>query len=94
MNSRPLRPEPMSTVRGNMQTSSWSGLATVPEFLWELSIGIWLIVKGFNPSPIPRRMPAPFRRRPIPAAVVTAGASKRRLQLWTTLVPAGVRPAG
>jgi hypothetical protein len=34
------------------QTSSWSGLATVPEFLWELSLGIWLVVKGFNPSPI------------------------------------------
>jgi hypothetical protein len=22
----------------------------VPEFLWELSLGVWLIVKGFNPS--------------------------------------------
>jgi hypothetical protein len=26
------------------------GLMVVPEFLWELSLGIWLIVKGFNPS--------------------------------------------
>jgi hypothetical protein len=34
------------------QTSSWSGLATVPEFLWELSLGLWLVVKGFNPSPV------------------------------------------
>ncbi len=32
------------------QTSTWSGLATVPEFLWELSLGVWLIVKGFKPS--------------------------------------------
>jgi hypothetical protein len=22
----------------------------VPEFIWELAIAIWLIVKGFNPS--------------------------------------------
>jgi hypothetical protein len=29
-------------------------LASAPEFLWELSLGIWLIVKGFNPSAIAR----------------------------------------
>jgi hypothetical protein len=28
------------------------GVATIPEFLWELSLGIYLIVKGFKPSPI------------------------------------------
>ena len=27
-------------------------IATVPEFIWELSLGIYLIVKGFKPSPI------------------------------------------
>ena len=27
-------------------------IATIPEFLWELSLGIYLIVKGFKPSPI------------------------------------------
>ena len=26
------------------------GLMVVPEFIWELAFGIWLIVKGFNPS--------------------------------------------
>jgi hypothetical protein len=26
------------------------GLMVVPEFVWELALGIWLIVKGFNPS--------------------------------------------
>ena len=26
------------------------GITVVPEFVWELSLGIWLIVKGFNPS--------------------------------------------
>jgi hypothetical protein len=25
-------------------------IATIPEFLWELSLGIWPIVMGFNPS--------------------------------------------
>ena len=29
-------------------------LASAPEFLWELSLGIWLIVRGFNPSAIIR----------------------------------------
>jgi len=27
-------------------------LITVPEILWEASLTIWLIVKGFKPSPI------------------------------------------
>ena len=28
------------------------GIATIPEFIWELSFGVYLIVKGFKPSPI------------------------------------------
>ncbi|WP_405067545.1 DUF4386 domain-containing protein [Kribbella sp. NBC_01510] len=28
------------------------GVATIPEFFWELSFGIYLIVKGFKPAPI------------------------------------------
>jgi len=32
--------------------SVWSALAAFPIALWELSLGIWLVVKGFNPSPI------------------------------------------
>ena len=32
--------------------SVWQGIATIPEFFWELSIGIWLIVKGFNTSAV------------------------------------------
>lgn len=27
-------------------------LATIPEFFWELSLGVYLIVKGFRPSPV------------------------------------------
>jgi hypothetical protein len=32
----------------------WQGISTIPEFLWELSLGIWLTVRGFNPSAIAR----------------------------------------
>jgi hypothetical protein len=32
-------------------------IATIPEFLWELSLGIWPIVRGFNPSAIARLQP-------------------------------------
>jgi hypothetical protein len=31
---------------------SAQAIATIPEFLWELSLGIYLTVKGFKPSPI------------------------------------------
>ena len=33
-------------------------LATAPEFVWELSLGIYLMVKGFKPSPITSGMAA------------------------------------
>jgi uncharacterized protein DUF4386 len=42
--------------------SVWQAIATIPKFLWELSFGIWLIVKGFNPSVI-----ASEKFRPMPA---------------------------
>jgi hypothetical protein len=32
--------------------SVFGSIMVVPEFLWELSLGIWLIVKGFNPSAV------------------------------------------
>jgi hypothetical protein len=34
------------------QGSAVQGVATIPEFFWELSLGIYLTVKGFKPSPI------------------------------------------
>ncbi len=34
------------------QTSAVSSLLTVPEIVWELSIGIYLTFKGFKPSPL------------------------------------------
>jgi hypothetical protein len=32
------------------QTSLPAGIATVPIALWEVSLGVWLVVKGFQPS--------------------------------------------
>jgi hypothetical protein len=34
------------------------GLATIPEFLWELSLGLYLAFVGFRPSPILESSPA------------------------------------
>jgi len=34
------------------QTSSVSGIAALPIALWEFSLGVYLVVKGFKPSPI------------------------------------------
>ena len=34
------------------QVSLPAAIATIPEFLWELSLGIYLVVKGSQPSPI------------------------------------------
>lgn len=42
----------------NEQLSTWSALAALPIAIWELSLGIWLVVKGFRPSPITEGLPA------------------------------------
>jgi hypothetical protein len=34
------------------QGSPWQAVLGAPEFVWELSLGIYLIVKGFKPSPL------------------------------------------
>jgi hypothetical protein len=33
-------------------------IAALPVAFWELSLGLWLVVKGFNPSPITAAVPA------------------------------------
>jgi hypothetical protein len=40
------------------QLSVWSAIATIPIFAWELSLGVWLVVKGFKPSRITAAMTA------------------------------------
>jgi hypothetical protein len=42
----------------NELTSVWHFIATAPIFVWELSLGIYLMVKGFKPSPITAGMTA------------------------------------
>jgi hypothetical protein len=34
------------------QISPGAGLAALPVAVWELSLGVWLVVKGFKPSPV------------------------------------------
>jgi Domain of unknown function (DUF4386) len=34
----------------NDPNTLWTGLATMPIFFWELSVGLWMTFKGFNPS--------------------------------------------
>jgi hypothetical protein len=55
----------------NEQSSMWSGIATAPIFAWERSLGVYLVVKGFKPSPITSTSvpPAPM---PVHAAVPVA----------------------
>ena len=38
------------------QFSVWGGIATIPIFLWELSLGVYLVVKGFRSCPITAEM--------------------------------------
>ena len=42
-------PRPVRRHRARLLVQA---IATIPEFFWELSLGIYLIVKGFKPSPI------------------------------------------
>jgi hypothetical protein len=34
------------------QVSTVAGIATAPVALWEFALGVWLVVKGFNRSPV------------------------------------------
>jgi hypothetical protein len=42
--------------------SGLSGLFAIPIALWEFSLGVYLIVKGFKPSPITAGMTATSAR--------------------------------
>ena len=45
------------------QVSALSAIAALPIALWEFSLGVYLVVKGFKPSPITARMVAADTRR-------------------------------
>ena len=44
--------------RGTVPPPSWAVLAALPVAAWELSLGLWLVAKGFKPSPITAAMTA------------------------------------
>ncbi len=44
------------------------GLASIPVAAWELSLGVWLVVKGFRPSPITAAIDAASTPAPEPSA--------------------------
>jgi hypothetical protein len=49
----------IATLFGGIgQHSSWALLGALPVAAWELSLGVWLVVKGFKPSPLTTRTPA------------------------------------
>jgi hypothetical protein len=66
----------------NDQYSTWSLIALLPIFLWEFSLGVWLVVKGFRPSAVaalfaterPSDEPAPSGH-PGAVAATKAGAA-------------------
>ena len=48
-----------ATLFGSIgQGSALTAAAALPVAAWELSLGGWLVVKGFNPSPITTEMAA------------------------------------
>ena len=49
-----------------------AGIATVPEFLWEAFLGLWLTFKGFSPSPITSNYPGPVGVDGAPPATAAA----------------------
>jgi len=56
----------------NDSMSVWTGIATIPIFIWELSIGLYMTFRGFRPNAQLLREPPPD---PYPAVrMATAGA--------------------
>jgi hypothetical protein len=45
------------------------GIATIPEFIWELGLGIYLTVRGFKPSPLAGAYERDVRASVVPVAV-------------------------
>ena len=44
------------------ELSAWSVLGALPIAVWEFSLGVYLVVKGFRPSPITAEMTAAATR--------------------------------
>ena len=62
----------------NDAMSIWTGIATIPIFIWELSIGLYMTFKGFRPTP---------SSSPSPRAIPTLPSSGRGRSLrWERLL--------
>jgi len=64
----------------NEQYSVWSGIALIPIFIWELSLGLWMTFKGF--------------RRDSPLMVEAAEAASRRASSAPRLTESPIPKAG
>ena len=76
------------------QVSVWGSIAAIPVFAWEMSLAVWLIVKGFKPSAIASLTPGgstepevrrPWRRWPgswILAGRISRSWISRRRRWW------------
>ena len=69
----------IAVVLGWMEASApVQGIATIPEFFWELSLGIYLTVKGFKPSPLfTERGRRPGHSRPCTRLEETRSTTRR-----------------
>ena len=56
----------------NDPMSIWTGIATIPIFIWELSIGLYMTFKGFRPS---AQLLAEPPRDPYPAVKAAAAGA-------------------
>jgi hypothetical protein len=85
-----------ATVVGfNTQHSLLSGIAVVLIFFWELSLGIWLVVKGFNPAAPILAGPASAESQASPSAgrpVSAARPSAPRAAQSAVVPPPGTAP--
>ena len=59
----------------NEQTSLVSGIAVIPIFFWELSLGLWLTFKGFRPSAVTALAADKIETSPAVAATTAAIAT-------------------
>ncbi len=58
--------------------SPWTALTLPGIFFWELSLGIYRMVKGFRPSPVTAGMVGGDGARPAPAAVAVVAPERAR----------------
>ena len=61
----------IATLFGGIgQHSTWALLGALPVAAWELSLGVWLVIKGFSPSPLTTRTASTDSAATFPDATV------------------------